>query len=331
MRYGLFLMPQFASADDPAASVAAQLEQVHVARDAGWHSVVVPQHFLSTPFQQLQPVPLLGRLVPETGDMRLVAGIVLATLLNPVEAAENAATLDILSRGRFVLGVGLGYRSEENDAFGIFGRRIQTMLDKIDVIRRLLEGETVTAEGPGYRLNEQRLELRSVQRPRPPIWLAANNDAAVERAARHSDTWLVNPHATLDELERQMTIFRETRGGSPDELPVIREVCVRETDDQAEAVARPLLDKKYQAYVEWGQSDVMPPTDSLRKEWDDLRRRRFILGSPETVAADISETIERLGASEMMFRVQWPGMPPDQAMASLRLLADQVIPILAAT
>ncbi|MFQ5426641.1 MAG: LLM class flavin-dependent oxidoreductase, partial [Gaiellales bacterium] len=279
-----------------------------------------------TPYQMLQPAPLLGRLVPETGAMRLVAGIVLATLLNPVELAENAATVDILSGGRFVLGVGLGYRDEENHAFGIFERRIETMLGKVDVVRRLLEGEAVTAEGPGYRLDSQRLELRPVQKPRPPIWLAANNDAAVERAARHADTWLVNPHSTVDELERQVRLFRAARGSDADELPVIREVCVRATDDEAVAVARPFLDKKYQAYVDWGQSEVMPPTDSLRKEWDDLRRGRFLLGGPETVAAQIRRTVQRLEATEVVFRLQWPGMPPQEAMRSLTLLIDDVLP-----
>lgn len=326
MRYGLFLLPQFAPDGDIVAAVDAQLEQVHAARDAGWHSVMVPQHFLSMPYRMLQPMPLLGRLVPETGQMRLVAGIVLATLVNPVELAENAATLDILSDGRFVLGVGLGYREEENHAFGIFDRRIPTMLAKIDVTRRLLEGEVVTTEGPGYRLDQQRLELQPVQKPRPPIWLAANNDAAVKRAARHSDTWLVNPHARLDELERQMGIFRAERGGAPAELPVIREVCVRTTEEEAEKVARPFLDTKYKAYVEWGQSEVMPPTDTLRKEWDELRRGRFILGSPDTVAGELRETAARLGATELAFRLQWPGMPNDAALETLRLLIDEVVP-----
>ena len=331
MRYGLFVLPQFAPDGDIVAAVDAQLEQVHVARDAGWHSVMVPQHFLSTPYRQLQPMPLLGRLVPETGEMRLVAGIALATLLNPVELAENAATLDILSNGRFVLGVGLGYREEENQAFGVFDRRIPTMLGKIEVVRRLLEGEVVTAEGPGYLLDRQRLELRPVQEPRPPIWLAANNDAAVKRAARHSDTWLVNPHAKLDELERQMEIFHRERGGAPAELPVIREVCVRATDGEAEEVARPFLDTKYKAYVDWGQSDVMPPTDTLRKEWDELRRGRFILGAPTTVADELREAAARLGATELAFRVQWPGMPNEAALQTLRLLIDEVVPRLEAS
>ena len=86
----------------------------------------------------------------------------------------------------------------------MFEHRIGTFVDKLEVVCRLLEGETVTAEGNGYRLDRQRLTLRPLQRPRPPIWLAANNDAAVVRAATLADTWLVNPHTTVMELERQV-------------------------------------------------------------------------------------------------------------------------------
>ena len=136
--------------------------------------------------------------------MRVGAGILLLTLLNPVEVAENAATLDAITDGRFVLGLGLGYRQEENDAFGLPEKRLRVFEQKLDVVRRLLEGEVVTAEGHGFRLHSQQLALRPTQIPRPPIWLAANNDNAVLRAARLADAWLLNPHTKLDELERQL-------------------------------------------------------------------------------------------------------------------------------
>lgn len=326
MNYGLFLSAQYPAEDDPVARLEEHLEQVQVAREAGFRTIMGGQHFLSDPFQMLQLVPFLARLAPEAGEMRVGAGILLTTLLNPVEVAENVATLDILTRGRFILGVGFGYRSEENHAFGIFDRRVETFTAKLDVIRRLLEGEEVTAEGNGYRLEAQRLTLRSLQRPRPPLWIAANNDAAVVRAAKLADTWLVSPHTNLDELERQVALFRGERDADPEELPVIREAYVASTDAEALAGARPYLDQKYKTYVDWGQSDVLPAADTLRREWDELHAGRFILGGPATAAAQISEVIERLGVTEVIFRVQWPGMPQSDVMRSLRLLIDEVLP-----
>jgi alkanesulfonate monooxygenase SsuD/methylene tetrahydromethanopterin reductase-like flavin-dependent oxidoreductase (luciferase family) len=325
MRYGLFVAAQHPAGEDPAARLAEHLEQVRFVRDVGFHSVVAGHHYLSAPYQMLQPVPLLARLAAESGDLRLVAGILLLPLLNPLDVAEQAATLDVLTGGRFVLGVGLGYRDEENAAFDLPPERVRVFREKLDVVRRLLEGEEVTASGHGYRLEGARLTLRPIQRPRPPIWMAANSDAAVRRAARLADTWYVNPHTTLAEVERQLALFRAERGSEPEELPLMREACVAPTDEEALALAQPYLAPKYAAYVDWGQSDVLPPSDTLRQEWNELRAGRFVLGSPETAAAEI-RALRALGVTELVLRVQWPGMPHRAAMRTLELLASDVLP-----
>ena len=325
MRFGLFVSAQHPAGEDPVARLAEHLEQVRFVRDAGFDSVFAGQHFLPAPFQMLQPVPLLGRLAAETGEMRVGAGILLLPLLNPVEVAEQAATLDVVTGGRFVLGVGLGYRTEETSAFGAPERKVGVFSEKLDIVRRLLEGDEVTAEGHGYRLERARLAPRPAQSPRPPIWMAANGDAAVRRAARLADTWFVNPHAALVEVERQLELFRAERGSEPEELPMLREACVAPSDDKAFAVARPHLARKYETYVDWGQSDVLPPTDTLRQAWDALHAGRFLVGAPETVLEQV-EALGALGVTELVLRVQWPGLPQRDAMRTLELLAHEVLP-----
>ena len=325
MRFGLFVSAQYPAGEDPAIRLAEHVEQVRLVRDAGFSSLFAGQHFLPAPFQMLQPVPLLARLAAESGDMRVGAGILLLPLLNPVEVAEHAATLDVVTGGRFVLGVGLGYRAEENAALGVPERRVRVFREKLDVVRRLLEGEEVTADGHGYRVEGARLAPRPVQSPRPPIWMAANGDAAVRRAARLADTWFVNPHAAVAEVERQLALFRAERGSEPEELPMLREACLAATDEEAIAVARPHLAGKYEAYVDWGQSDVLPPSDTLRRGWDELHAGRFLLGSPETVLRQVA-ALSALGVTELVLRVQWPGLPQRDVVRTLELLATEVLP-----
>jgi alkanesulfonate monooxygenase SsuD/methylene tetrahydromethanopterin reductase-like flavin-dependent oxidoreductase (luciferase family) len=325
VRFGLFVAAQHPAGDESGDRLAEHLEQVRLVRDAGFHSIFAGQHFLPAPYQMLQPVPLLARLAAEAGDLRVGAGILLLPLLNPVAVAEEAATLDIVTGGRFVLGVGLGYRDEENAAFGVPAERVRVFREKLDVVRRLLEGEKVTASGHGYRLEGARLAPRPLQRPRPPIWMAANGDAAVRRAARLADTWFVNPHASVAEVERQVELFRGERGSDPNELPMLREVCIAPTEEEALAVARPYLAPKYEAYVNWGQSDVLPPTDTLRREWDELRAGRFIVGTPATASEQI-RALSELGVTELVLRVQWPGMPQRHALRTLELIATEVLP-----
>jgi alkanesulfonate monooxygenase SsuD/methylene tetrahydromethanopterin reductase-like flavin-dependent oxidoreductase (luciferase family) len=325
VRLGLFVSAQHPEEDDPAARLAEHIEQVRLARDVGFASIFAGQHFLPAPFQMLQTIPLLARLAAESGEMRVGAGILLLPLLNPVEVAEEAATLDVLTGGRFVLGVGLGYRAEENAAFGVPRERIRVFNEKLEVVRRLLEGEEVTASGHGYALEGARLAPRPVQSPRPPIWMAANGDSAVRRAARLADTWFVNPHATSAEVERQLGLFRSERGSEPAELPMLREACLAPTDEEAVEVARPHLARKYEAYVDWGQSEVMPPSDTLRRGWEELHAGRFLLGSPRTVLEQV-QALGRLGVTELVVRVQWPGLPQQAALRTLELLGREVLP-----
>jgi alkanesulfonate monooxygenase SsuD/methylene tetrahydromethanopterin reductase-like flavin-dependent oxidoreductase (luciferase family) len=325
VRFGLFISAQHREEEDPAARFTEHLEQVRLVRDLGFASVFAGQHFLPAPFQMFQSVPLLARLAAESGELRVGAGILLLPLLNPLQVAEEAATLDVLTGGRFVLGVGLGYRPVENAAFGVPQERIRVFREKLEVVRRLLEGEEVTASGHGYALEGARLAPRPLQSPRPPIWMAANGDSAVRRAARLADTWFVNPHASVAEVERQLEVFRAERGSEPAELPVLREACLAATDEEAVAAARPYLAPKYEAYVEWGQSDVMAPSDTLRREWEDLHAGRFLLGSPETVLDQV-RALRRLGVSELVVRVQWPGLPQHAALRTLELLGREVLP-----
>jgi alkanesulfonate monooxygenase SsuD/methylene tetrahydromethanopterin reductase-like flavin-dependent oxidoreductase (luciferase family) len=332
-RFGIFLSAQHPPAIAPAEIARDCCEQTRLARELGFDDVSAGQHFLTQPYQMLQLVPLLARVAAEAGEMRVCSGILLLTLLNPVEVAENAATLDAITGGRFALGLGLGYRQEENDAFGVPERRLRLFEQKLDVVRRLLEGESVTAEGHGFRLLEQRLALRPTQSPRPPIWLAANNDNAVLRAARLADAWLLNPHTKLDELERQLRLYRAERercGLAPAvEIPIIKELHVGRDDASAMRAAQPFLEDKYRAYVQWGQSEVLPEGDTLRQAFDRLAEGgRFILGGPESCARQIREHVERLGATTFLFRFQWPGMPQELVLSSMRRAAESVFPLL---
>lgn len=330
---GLFLSGQHPAGVSAVAAVREHLEQVELARELGLSSVWAGQHFLSHPFQMFQSVPLLARMAAAAEGMTVGTAILLLTLLNPVEVAENAATLHAIAAGRFVLGVGFGYRASENAAFGVAGRRADLFERKLDVLRRLLGGESVTAGADGFELVDASLAL--VPDRVPAIWIAANSDKAVRRAARLGDAWFVNPHTRLDELERQMGLYRAERAASglppSAATPVLKEVCVAATDEEALAIARPYLKNKYDAYVDWGQSEVLPRSDTLRREFADLTAGgRFVLGSPETCAQILGDHVDRLGANHFVCRLQWPGMPQRQVLSSMRLLAREVLPALRA-
>ena len=172
--------------------------------------------------------------------------------------------------------------------------------------------------------------LRTVQQPHPPVWVAANNDRAVERAAAIGDAWVINPHATLQTISRQMSLYRAAleRAGKPfpSELPMMREICIANTRDDAIRMARPYLEQKYKTYVEWGQHKVLPDDDDMTQGFEALTQDRFILGDPSECADELQRCAESTGANLFLFRFKWPGMPSDVVAQSMRLFMDKVQP-----
>ena len=177
---------------------------------------------------------------------------------SPVDLAERVATMDIITGGRYTLSAALGYRDEEYDAFGVDRKhRVSRFVECLEVMKRLWTGEEVTFHGRHFHLQGARMTLEPIQKPHPPIWIAANSDAAIKRAGRLGYTWNVNPHATYTTIKGQIQVYREAaeEAGTevPRELPIGRELYVHEDRERAFDQVRPFLGGKYEAYARWGQ------------------------------------------------------------------------------
>lgn len=331
MKFGIFIMPQHPRTDDPVLRFRQSVQQTVLARDAGFDAIASGHHYLSPPYQSLQNIPLLCRLAAESGDMLLITGIVLLPLLNPVQVAEDIATLDVMSGGRAVFGVGLGYRPIEFEAFGVDPRdRVGRMLEALQLIERLWTGDDVTFEGRHFRVHEATSTIRPVQKPHPPIWIAADADAGVSRAAKLGYPWLINPHAAMPVIERQWKLYKEQLDASGHRplasRPIILELHVASTREEAFATARPFLEAKYRAYADWGQDKVLPGNESFRVNFEQLAHQRFILGDPEDVIEQLEARVARLESNFFLFRVGWPGMENHQQLKVIELMGERVLP-----
>lgn len=186
MKFGVSLsaIAQQPAGADMQQAFADICAYVGAARDLGFDLVYQGQHYLTDPYQQLQTMPLLARIAAEARGMGLVATL-LVPLHHPVDLAERVATMDVITGGNFILSAALGYRDEEYDSFGAPRRtRVGRYLECLEAMRLLWSGERVNYDGQYFRLRDARLMLRPVQQPHPPVWVAANSDAAIARAAR---------------------------------------------------------------------------------------------------------------------------------------------------
>jgi alkanesulfonate monooxygenase SsuD/methylene tetrahydromethanopterin reductase-like flavin-dependent oxidoreductase (luciferase family) len=332
MRFGLSLPMQHPMGDDLMQRFAELLEMVRLARQAGFHHVSASQHYLAAPFQYMQPLPVLARVAAEAGEMTLGTGIMLLALQQPVDVAESLATLDVICGGRLVFGVGLGYRDLEFDAFGIpRGRRLSRFLEALEIVKRLWTEERVTFHGKEFHLENVSLTMRPVQKPRPPIVVAASNDKMVQRVARIGDAWTIAGHATLATLERQVGVYRaalaaEGKPFPPPRFGLGKELYIARDMDTALREALPYIATKYEAYAQWGQDHVLPAGETFQLPIEQLRQDRFIVGDPAYCVEQIARHQERLGIQQMGFRLHWPGMPHQRVMQAIELLGKHVLP-----
>jgi len=185
-------------------------------------------------------------------------------------------------------------------------------------------------QGSHFVLDHANSTVKPLQRPMPPVWIGANADAAIRRAARLGDCWYINPHSTLTTLARQMDLYKrsleEYRKPFPAELPMRREVFVAGTRREAIRLARPYLEVKYKTYREWGQDKVMPAGDDFNHDFDELLDDRFLIGSPAEVADQLIDLQRRFGVNHLVASVHWPGMPNTLALEQMQILAEEVMP-----
>jgi len=212
MKVGLFLNTQFPAGDNVVARIPELAEQVRLARDCGFASLWFPHHFLTAPLQMLQIHTAMAYLLPAAKGMLIGPNVLILPLLNPVHVAEESATLDVLSGGNYILGVGLGYRAPEFEAFNIpMQQRAPRLEESIALMRRLWTGERVTHKGRFYTVTDAGISLKPARPGGVPIWMAAQVDVAIKRVARIGDAWMIVPATALGKVGEQRFSMRMSR------------------------------------------------------------------------------------------------------------------------
>lgn len=325
MQFGLYVNPQFQD-DAPLAAAAENLAaQTRAAREAGFSSIIAPHHYLTEPMRMFQANILLARLAAEAGNMRMGPGVWLMGMTNPVQIAEEAATLDWIAPGGYILALGLGYRDAEFEAFGTSARqRVGRTVEAIEVIRRLWSEERVTHEGRHFKLTDVGASVRPRNGSSLPLWLGASAEPAIRRAARLADAWLASPSADWDHLERMYGVYDAERATAglppPAEKPMIRECFVAPTANAALEAARGPLLYKYGRYAAWGNANVAGKR--FEEEFDGFREARFIIGDKAMATDRILWLKERLGVDHLVMRMQWPGLGQRDVLRSIELMGE---------
>lgn len=321
MKFGLYISLQFNEDQDLGQAMKFLATEARTARDAGFESIWVPHHFAVHPMRMFQPHETLGRLAAEVPDLRIGTAILLLSMLSPVAVAEEAATLDWMTDGGYVLAAGLGYRPEEFQSMGVEKKhRASRFEEAVGVIRRLWAEEYVTHHGRHFHLDNIGLSVRPRDPKGCPIWVAGSVDATLKRAARIGDAWLASFTTGYDDLRGLLAAYRGLLDGQAREIPVCREGFIADSEARALDLVRDDLVKKYAAYDSWGNEEVVDRRP-FAERFDAYRKDHFLLGDAAQVKDDLERYRDELGVTTILFRMNWPGMDYDASLDSIRRFA----------
>ena len=187
---------------------------------AGFTYVAFTHSYQSAGFGGIQPLTLISRLAPISGNLRLATQVPLLPLMNGMDTAYNVATVDHITQGRLDLGIGLGYHPLELEPAGISrADRAPKFEESVELMKEFWKGEPVYYKGKFHTVSGTCLTLKPVQEPHPPLWGSAQSHGAAARAGRILDGIAVAPQTTFKDLEELLVTFRsawkETRSDKP--------------------------------------------------------------------------------------------------------------------
>ena len=317
-------------------SYPAELDRVEVCRDVSrraqvayknnFDALFVAQHYATGPDSAiLQSLPLLAYLAGQVPGMYLGTSIFLLPLHPPLMVAEYTATLDNLSGGKFLFGVGQGYREIEFKSFGIEKRhRRDRLVEALEVIRKLWSEDEVTFRGRFFQLDGVTIAPKPLQQPGPPVLVGADTVKTVARVPEVADHWIASRRHSKAFLREAVPVYKaalERNGKGFKGLFIFRDLCIADSLKEAENRVRGAYERQYHRYHREGQ-----PGERYDLPFDELKQDRLILGSPAEVTEQVLAYHEEFGAEFMWFMVDWPGMDPQFALESIQRFGQEVIP-----
>ena len=252
-----------------------------------------------------------GGFATRTSRVRSAPTSCVAPFYHPVRLAEDAAMLDVISSGRFVL----GHRDR------LQARRVRPLRRRAREARRALRGAARDHEGPldpGRRRRsgasttrcEGRLEPKPVQRPHPPVWIGGWGDVTLRRAALLADAWVPGPTADLGRLLAGQAKFREHRGppGSPEPVRVAADPGALHRRDRARGARarRAAPDARLPARSTAGRGSTRSSTRRPPTDLDALTVDRFLIGGPDRSCETSSRSCAEYGMTHVIFRLFFP-------------------------
>ena len=334
MEFGIFYQLPCADDQSPAERYADTISQAQLADQLGFDSVWLAEVHFNPRFSVLPAPLLLGSAIAQTTkQLKIATAVNLMPLHHPVRLAEEFATLDVISRGRAILGTGRGAMLRQYQGYGVDGDEgRERFVEGLDMVLEAWKSDELNYEGKYYQVSGVRVVPKPYQQPHPPVYIASNSNDTFPLVGELGHNILIAPivvsldgaKAGLDEYRHQL----KAHGHDPSAKRVNVNVLVHTTKDEGGSSAQGFEGsvRNYLSNLQVNRSRVV--TGRVRDlSYEHVSTELSAIGSPERVIDKLESIIELLGADEIMCWFATGGLLPNEDVhASMRLFAEEVIP-----
>lgn len=311
-------------------------ELVPYAEALGFDSFQTTEHHFQNNGWAPSPLIVLAKAAGLSRRMRLVTNILVLPLYDPLRLVEDVATLDNLCEGRLTLGVSPGYVTEELNAYQVpHSERFARSEEILDILQKSWASEELSHDGAYYKIPASSIIPRPVQKE-IPIWYGVSGPKLIKRAAERGCPVTASPRHTISELAQHYERYDKAAssvGFATKERPVIREVFIAPTNAEAEKLAGPAVTHIFGLYGRksaTGERELRNDKGELITSEGQVDFKnfssRYIIGDPASATEQLKDAVDQLQPSELICRMQLPGIPTGKLKESIRLFAEKVIP-----
>jgi len=333
MKFGLYSSiaspPRGENLDRAIDEVIAEAQ---LAESNGFDSCFFGEHHQDPDGFLPSPLIVATAVAAQTRRLRVGTSVILLPLHHPVRVAEDVITLDLVSRGRVTVGIGIGYQPSDFRAFAVpMEERLARFEEGIEILRRCWSGERFSFRGAHYTLEDVQILPRPFQRPSPPLWIGASVPAAARRAGLLADGFVGTPSTDLKSAMRLVDAYRAaaTTAGRAPHVVMMRDAWVAETRAEAEAVYGPEVMQAYQYYWKHRLAEFREIPADMAFTLENLSPDRLIVGDPETCIREFHRWQDATGADYFLLRLRHAhsgGPPHDPIMRAIELFGEKVLP-----
>ena len=343
MDFALFSHVPWPEGTDPKQVYDDITEEFVLGEELGFKSAWLAEHHFTRYGLGSAPMVLASNILAKTTTLRLGSAVLVSPLHLPARLAEETATLDVLSGGRLDVGFGRGAVGSEYNVANVPGEESQSRFqESITMIEGLWTTRNYSFEGQHYKVTNANLVPPPVQKPHPPIYIAATRTKATQEFVAGTGHPLIIGVVldTVDAVALCHTMVdlakEKSKSMSMGQIPFFRYFYVAETEEQAKADSRAALDWNIDM-IQWRRtfdfgSEVWEKMEDFRKtrtelppSYDSLYENRAFIGSPDQIIAKIKQ-LQDHGIEYFGCNFSFGGMPQDKVTKSMRLFAKEVMP-----